>query len=85
MSLKDHEIKSEYRSLIDNVVQAFYIPLLGEAVLYQRAVGFFSSTALIELSKGIAGLIKNGGKIKFIVSPLLSEEDIAAIQKGGAK
>ena len=33
MSLKDHdlEIKSEYRSLIDNVVQDFYIPLLKEA------------------------------------------------------
>ena len=28
MSLKDYEIKSEYRSLIDNVVQDFYLPLL---------------------------------------------------------
>ena len=31
MSLKDKRIKSEYRSLIDNVVQDFYIPLLHEA------------------------------------------------------
>ena len=46
-----------------------------------RAVGF-SSTALIELSKGIAGLIKNNGRIEFIVSPLLSEEDIEAIKRG---
>ena len=61
MSLKnyDNHIKSEYRSLIDNVVQDFYIPLLREAVTYKRAVGFFSSTALVEISKGIAeGIIE---------------------------
>ena len=54
MGLKDHKVKSEYRSLIDNVVQDFYIPLLKEAVLYRRAVGFFSSCSLVEISKGIA-------------------------------
>lgn len=82
MSLKDKEIKSEYRSLIDNVVQDFYIPLLGEAVLYQRAVGFFSSSSLVEISKGIASLAKRGGKIQIVASPYLSEEDIDAIRKG---
>ncbi|MBO4888560.1 MAG: DEAD/DEAH box helicase family protein, partial [Firmicutes bacterium] len=82
MSLQDHIIKSEYRSLIDNVVQDFYIPLLNEAVLYRRAVGFFSSTSLVEISKGIASLAKRGGKIQIVASPYLSEEDIEAIQKG---
>ena len=71
-----------YKTNKNDIVQEFYLPVLKESVLYKRAVGFFSSTALIELSKGIAGLVKNGGKIRFIVSPLLSEEDIEAIQKG---
>ena len=71
-----------YKTNKNDIVQEFYLPVLKESVLYKRAVGFFSSTALIELSKGIAGLIKNGGKIRFIVSPLLSEEDIGAIQHG---
>lgn len=31
MSLQDVSIKNEYRSLIDNVVQEFYIPLLERA------------------------------------------------------
>ena len=44
MSLKEIHIKEEYRSLIDNVVQDFYIPLLEQAVIYKRAVGFFSSS-----------------------------------------
>jgi superfamily II DNA or RNA helicase len=82
MSLQSHEIKSEYRSLIDNVVQDFYIPLLKDAVSYKRAVGFFSSTSLVEISKGIAAMAANGGKIQIVASPYLSEEDVEAIRKG---
>lgn len=61
MSLKDKYIKNEYRSLLDNVVQDFYIPLLKEAVSYKRAVGFFSSSSLVELTKGIASMTERGG------------------------
>lgn len=82
MSLPDLHIKSEYRSLIDNVVTDFYIPVLQESVLYQRAVGFFSSSALIAISKGVEGLIRNGGKIQIIASPRLSQEDVDEISKG---
>jgi len=84
MSLKDYdlEIKSEYRSLIDNVVQDFYIPLLKEADSYKRAVGFFSSTALIEISKGIGSMAERGGHIQIVASPFLSDEDLAAIKNG---
>lgn len=84
MSLKDHDsdIKTEYRSLIDNVVQDFYIPLLGEADSYKRAVGFFSSTALIEISKGVGSMAERGGRIQIVASPYLSDEDLAAIKNG---
>ncbi len=82
MGLRDVEIKNEYRSLIDNVAKDFYIPLLRQANLYKRAVGFFSSSALIEISKGIAGLVKNGGKIQLIASPFLSGDDVEAMRKG---
>ena len=82
MSLREHRIKSEYRSLIDNVVQDFYIPLLKDAVVYRRAVGFFSSSSLAEISKCIAALAKASGKIQIVASPYLSEEDIEAIKKG---
>ena len=85
MSLKDVALKIEYRSLIDNVAKEFYIPLLKEANEYKRAVGFFSSSSLIEISKGIIELVKNRGKIKLIASPKLSEEDIESIRKGYKK
>jgi len=82
MSLAELEVKNEYRSLIDNVAQDFYIPLLSEAVSYKRAVGFFSSSALIEISKGILRLVQNGGTIQLIASPYLSDEDVEAMRKG---
>ena len=82
MSLADIHIKNEYRSLLDNVVTDFYIPVLQESTLYQRAVGFFSSSALIAISKGVEGLVANGGKIQIIASPRLSQEDIDEISKG---
>lgn len=82
MSLADIHIKNEYRSLLDNVVTDFYIPVLRESTLYQRAVGFFSSSALIAISKGVEGLVANGGKIQIIASPRLSQEDIDEISKG---
>lgn len=82
MGFKDISIKNEYRSLIDDVVKDFYIPLLQEAILYQRAVGFFSSSALATIAKGIEGLVQNGGEIQIIASPKLSVSDIEEIRKG---
>lgn len=82
MSFKDIPLLRYYKTYKNNVVKEFYIPVLQQAVLYQRAVGFFTSGALIDLTKGLRGLTRNHGKIQFIVSPRLSEEDIEAINKG---
>ena len=78
-------VKCEYRSLIDDVVRQFYIPLLSHAVKYQRAVGFFSSSILVQIAKGITGLVKNGGTMELVASPRLSPEDIEAIRTGYKK
>lgn len=53
MGFQNIDIKSEYRSRLDNVIKDFYVPVLKQSVLYKRAVGFFSSTALVEMSAGI--------------------------------
>lgn len=82
MSFQNIEIKTEYRSGKSDVIKDFYIPVLSRAIKYKRAVGFFSSTALIQIAKGISEMVTNGGQIQLIVSPRLSEEDILAIQKG---
>ena len=82
MSFIDLKIENEYRSLIHNVVKDFYTPLLAEACLYQRAVGFFSSSSLISMTEGIKGLLQNQGRIEVVASPRLTVEDLEAIEDG---
>ena len=59
MSLKELEIKSEYRASMDYMASDFYIPVLKEAVSYDRAVGFFSSTVLSQIAIGIIPFAKS--------------------------
>lgn len=82
MSLADLNFKLSYNNKNADVVKEFLIPALKEAKQYDRAVGFFSSSSLISISYGIKGLIENGGKIRVICSPHLSDEDKAAIKEG---
>ena len=82
VSFRDLKINSEYRSLLHDVVREFYTPLLSEARLYQRAVGFFSSSALISMTEGIKGLLENNGKIEVVASPRLTDDDLDAIRDG---
>ncbi len=85
MAFTELELKRHYTTYRNNIVKEFYTPVLKETVLYQRSVGFFSSTALIGLTKGLQGLVKNTGKIQFIVSPYLDTDDVEAINKGYEK
>lgn len=82
MSFKDVDIKKEYRIPRDNITSELYVPLLKEAILYKRSVGYFTSSALLEIATGISKLVNNNGKIQLIVSPYLEKEDIEAINKG---
>lgn len=76
------DIKYEYRIPRDNVITDFYNPALSQSIEYDRSVGYFSSSALVDVSYGICNLVKKGGRIKLIVSPNLSEDDYKAINKG---
>lgn len=82
MGLPELDIKQEYRSLIHNIADDFLIPALYKAVEYDRAVGFFSSSVLARIADGIEGLTYNGGRIKLVASPYLSEADVEAIKRG---
>jgi len=84
MNLKDLDIKRKYRSdTCPDIGKSFISNVLVGSVIYKRAVGFFSSSALINASYGISYLInKPNSHIYLVVSPYLSKEDIEAIIKG---
>lgn len=86
MGLRDLDIKKSYISCGDeNIAKSFLVPALKHTKLYQRSVGFFSSSVFEPILDGIVTLARNGGRIQLIASPRLNEEDIQAISYGYEK
>lgn len=80
--LRDLQLKVRYRSSDDDLLTDFYLPCLGEATSYWRAVGYFSSHALAAAAEGLPQFIERGGTMRLIASPDLSDPDVEAIQRG---
>lgn len=86
MGLKDLNVKKSYISCGDeSIAKSFLVPALKHTKLYQRSVGFFSSSVFEPILDGVVSLARNGGKIQLIASPRLNEEDIQAITLGYEK
>ena len=82
MSLRKLGLQCEYRSDQTNTVTDFYIPCLSVSAEYWRAVGYFTSQGLALAAKGLASFIQNEGKMRLVASPILTEDDVLAIQQG---
>lgn len=61
---------------------AFYRPCIARASRYDRAVGFFRSTVFAIAGESAVEFASRGGRMRFICSPALHEEDIAALGRG---
>lgn len=83
--LSELDLLPAYRSGRNSLISEFYVPCLSVCKRYDRAVGFFTSTSLSAAAKGLSRLIRNGGTMRLIASPSLSEEDAAAIKEGYRK
>ncbi len=86
MGFRDLDIKKSYISCgEENIAKSFLVPTLKQARLYQRSVGFFSSSVFEPIIDGIVALARNDGRIQLVASPQLSEEDVNAINLGYQK
>lgn len=72
-------IKVQYRSTEEDVVEDFYVPVLSESVQYDRAVGYFSSNILVSYIEGLEKFVQNKGKMRLLISPFVSLEDGQAL------
>lgn len=80
--LRDTSWVVGYATDTHDMVADFYEPALSRAIRYDRAVGYFSSSALALMAGGIQGLYSKGGRIRLVASPCLSPDDVAAINRG---
>lgn len=77
--MKTLTLKIKYKSISDDIINDFYIPVLRKSKYYNRAVGYFTSNILVDYIKGIVPFIKNGGKMNLIISPYVTEEDFQSL------
>ena len=83
MNLRDLSFQTSYNP--DNcpdIIGRLYEPALAESVRYDRTTYGFSPTGLMDAATGVAGLIRNGGRIQLICDQTLEEGTVKAIIVG---
>jgi hypothetical protein len=67
-----------------DLVRDFFAPVLACAQRYDRGVGFFSSSWLRINARGMLAFAGNGGRARWVTSPILEAADWEALQLGDA-
>jgi len=82
MSFPELNLESTYESGLSgtDVVAAFYVPVLEKSYRYDRVAGYFSSRVFATAAKGIAGFVRNGGKMRLVTSHAFTPNDVGTFQ-----
>jgi SNF2-related domain/Helicase conserved C-terminal domain len=81
MSFQDLHLAGFY-SAADDRLNRFYVPVLREAIVYDRMTGYFRSSSLVVAAAGLSRFIANGGTMRLIAGAELTEEDERALNGG---
>jgi len=81
-SLQDLRIPAVMDTSGHDLTAEFFVPLLSNSVYYDRGVGFFSSSWLRINCKGMVAFANNGGRARWVTSPILDEADWEALLAG---
>ncbi|MDD5782625.1 MAG: phospholipase D-like domain-containing protein, partial [Muribaculaceae bacterium] len=82
MPLDILKYKQTYNKIDDDIAHDFYLPTMANSVCYDRMSGYFGSTVFIIAWDALKTFVANGGRMRLICSPVLSDDDINAILKG---
>lgn len=82
MPLTSLDLPSFLDTSSSDLVDDFFVPALLESVRYDRGVGFFTSGWIRQAGAGLAAFAENGGKARWVTSPILDEADWEALKAG---
>ena len=82
MKLSDLKFDTNYNSYDNDLISDFYLKALSNATNYDRVSAFFDSKILALYSTAVEKIYENNGKIRFIFSQQLSDDDYEEMQKG---
>ena len=81
-SLSDLNILPLMDTSTHDLSTEFFTPLLSNSMRYDRGVGYFSSGWLRINAKGMLEFANNGGRARWVTSPILDEADWEALRTG---
>jgi DNA phosphorothioation system restriction enzyme len=67
-----------------DLIADFFVPALTASKRYDRGVGYFSSGWLRTTAIGMVAFAENGGRARWVTSPILNEDDWEALLAGDA-
>lgn len=82
MELKDLSFRPDYNKTDHDIAEDFYLPAMRCSCQYDRISGYFGSTVYILAWSALQQFVENGGKIRIICSPIISEADKDAMTEG---
>lgn len=82
MNFRDRTFPAWLDSSTNSLIDDFFSFHLANASRYDRAVGYFSSGWLRLACSGMAAFARNGGRARWVTSPILSEPDWHALYSG---
>ncbi|WP_207462162.1 DEAD/DEAH box helicase family protein [Azospirillum sp. SYSU D00513] len=85
MGLRDIEFAEEYRSGEDDALNAFFLPAFKVAKSYDRAVGYFSSSALECFAAPFDRFVQFGGSVRLVTSVELREADVEVMRDAAVR
>jgi len=83
-NLSDLNLRVAYHKGRDDIALDFYLPCMERAQRYDRAVGYFRSTAFLIAWPALRAFIGRNGTIRVLCSQVLADEDVDALEKGYA-
>src|SRR6516162_9396305 len=83
-------LKRHYAGQAGQLVNEFYVPVLGSATRYDRQSGYFDSSVLVQVAAGLSAFIANAQKhapfdrlpMRLVTGTTWSMEDIEAYRRG---
>lgn len=82
LGLSSIDLPADLDTSIDDVDKVLYNPCLKFCATYDRGVGYFSSSWLRRVARGLAVFASHGGRMRLLTSPVLTAADWGAFQDG---
>ncbi len=81
MPFPDLALRPSYTAA-DDRVNDFFVPILSQATSYDRVTGYFRSSSLASVARGLARFIGHGGRMRLIAGAALDDRDVRALEEG---